>query len=84
MRRIFSIAAVAAAIAVSAIFWAIMIALVSWSVVFLTRGLNTLVHTTALSFWQSVELLVFLCCLMIIPLRGEGLSEEGEDRHSKR
>ena len=83
MRRIFSIAAAAAAIAVGAIFWATMFALIAWGFVFLTGSLHNLFSTPALSFWQSVDVLLALLCL-IIPLRGEGWSEEGEDRHSKR
>jgi|GEM_PF-2460597 len=84
MRRIFSIMLMAITMVINIIFWATMFALIAWGFVFLTGALHALIHTTALSFWQSVELLVFLCCLLIIPLRGEGLSEEGEDRHSKR
>ena len=70
--------AVAVVAAISLMFWAIMLALVSWSVVFLTGALHNLFSTPALSFWQSVGVLLALLCL-IIPLR-EGRSAEGEDR----
>ena len=79
MRRIFSIMLMVIVMAINIIFWATMFALVAWGFVFLTRAIHTLTNAPALSFWQSVELLVFLCCLLIIPLR-EGRSAEGEGR----
>ena len=42
--------AVAVVAAISLMFWAIMISLLSWSVVFLTRTCSALLHTPALSF----------------------------------
>ncbi len=78
MRRIFSIMLMVIVMTINIIFWATMLALVSWSVVFLTGALHNLFSTPALSFWQSVGVLLALLCL-IIPLR-EGRSAEGEDR----
>lgn len=84
MKKIFSIMLMAITMTINIIFWVTMLALIAWGLVFLTGAIHTLTNAPALpalSFWQSVELLVFLCCLLITPLR-EGWSIEGEDRRS--
>ena len=64
MRRIFSIMLMVIVMTINIIFWATMLALVSWSVVFLTGALHNLFSTPALSFWQSVGVLLALLCLI--------------------
>ena len=61
---------VAAAVAIGLAFWAIIITLIAWGVVFLTGALHSsgLTSIPALSFWQSVGVL-FLIALLTAPLR---------------
>ncbi len=65
--------AVAVVAAISLMFWAIMISLLSWSVVFLTRTCSALLHTPALSFLQSVGVVIALS--LLISLLRAGRSE---------
>ena len=59
-----AVMAIAVVAAISLMFWAIMIALLSWSVVFLTRTCSALLHTPALSFLQSVGVVIALSLLI--------------------
>ena len=69
----------AAVVAISVAFYAIMISMIAWGIVFLTGALHSsgLASIPALSFWQSVELLA-LICLLAIPLRAGRSNKEGE------
>lgn len=69
----------AATVAISIAFWAIIIALIAWGVSFLTGDLHSsgITSIPALSFWQSVELLI-LIYLLAIPLRAGRSNKEGK------
>ena len=79
MRKTSFVVMLAATVAISIAFWAIMISVIAWGVVFLTGDLHSsgLTSIPALSFWQSVELLA-LICLLAIPLRAGRSNKEGE------
>ena len=78
MRKTSFVVMLAATVAISMTFWAICIALITWSVSFLTGALHNsgLYQIPALSFWQSLGVLT-LIYLLAIPLRA-GSSKEGE------
>lgn len=71
MRKYFSIILVAAAVAISLTFWANMVALVAWSMVFLTGALHGsgLTFIPALSFWESAVASLAVLSLMAFLLR---------------
>ena len=73
----------AAVVAISVAFYAIMISMIAWGVVFLTGALHSsgLASIPALSFWQSVGVLA-LIYLLAIPLRA-GSSKEGEGERGR-
>lgn len=79
MRKCSSFLLVAAVVAIGVAFWAIIVALIAWGIVFLTGALHGsgLASIPALSFWQSVELLA-LIYLLAIPLRAGRSNKEGE------
>ncbi len=68
MRKCLSFLLVAATVAISVAFCAIMISLIAWSVVFLTGSLNGFGLTVipALSFWQSVGVVILLSPLVLL------------------
>ncbi len=68
MRKCLSFLLVAATVAISVAFCAIMISLIAWSVVFLTGSLNGFGLTVipALSFWQSVGVVILLSPLALL------------------
>ena len=78
MEKCFSFLLIAAVVAISLAFWAIFIALIAWSVVFLTGALHSsgLTQIPALSFWQSVGVLL-LISLLSFPLRAGRSNREG-------
>jgi len=71
MRRIFSIMLMAITMVINIIFWATMFALIAWGFVFLTGALHALIHTTALSFWQSVGVVLALSLPIVVLLRSD-------------
>ena len=73
----------AAVVAISVAFYAIMISMIAWGIVFLTGALHSsgLASIPALSFWQSVGVLA-LIYLLAIPLRAES-SKEGEGERGR-
>ena len=71
MRGIFSIMLMAITMVINIIFWATMFALIAWGFVFLTRALHALIHTTALSFWQSVGVVLALSLPIVVLLRSD-------------
>lgn len=80
MRKFFSFMLVAAAVVINLVFWANMVALVAWSVVFLTRSLHSsgLVTIPALSFWQSMGVVFAILSLLTFLLRaGRNNRREG-------
>ena len=84
MRDRFSfIVPVVTVVAISVVFYAIMISMIAWGVVFLTGALHSsgLASIPALSFWQSVGVLA-LIYLLAIPLRA-GSSKEGEGERGR-
>jgi hypothetical protein len=56
---------------INIIFWATMFALIAWGFVFLTGALHALIHTTALSFWQSVGVVLALSLPIVVLLRSD-------------
>ena len=58
---------VVTAVIIGAVFWVIMISMIAWSLVFLTGALHNsgLTDVPALSFWQSVGVLVGVFLLSI-------------------
>mgnify|MGYP000876064720 CR=1 FL=1 len=81
MRKFSFFLLVAATTAISLAFWAIIIALIAWGVSFLTGDLHSsgITSVPALSFWQSVKLII-LIYLLAIPLRAGriNISKEGK------
>lgn len=79
MRKTSFVVMLAATVAISIAFWAIIIALIAWGVSFLTGDLHSsgITSIPALSFWQSVELLI-LIYLLAIPLRAGRSNKEGK------
>lgn len=71
MRGIFSIMLMAITMVINIIFWATMFALIAWGFVFLTGALHALIHTTALSFWQSVGVVLALSLPIVVLLRSD-------------
>lgn len=71
MRKYFSFLLVAAAVVISMVFWATMISMVAWSVVFLTGALHGfgLAPVPALSFWQSMGVVFVMLSLLTFLLR---------------
>ena len=78
MRKSSFVVMLAATVAISMAFWAIMISLVAWAIVFLTGALHSsgLTSIPALSFWQSVGI-VTLLYLLTFPLRAGRSNREG-------
>ena len=68
MRKFSFVVILAATIAISIAFCAIMVSLIAWSVVFLTGSLNGFGLTVipALSFWQSVGVVILLSPLALL------------------
>ena len=68
MKKCLSFLLVVATVAIMIIFLFIMVSMVAWSVVFLTGSLNGLGLTVipALSFWQSVGVVVLLSPLALL------------------
>ena len=79
MRKTSFVVMLEATVAISIAFWAIIIALIAWGVSFLTGDLHSsgITSIPALSFWQSVELLI-LIYLLAIPLRAGRSNKEGK------
>jgi hypothetical protein len=82
MRDRFSfIVPVVTVVAISVAFWVVMTSAIAWSLVFLTGALHSsgLTQIPALSFWQSVGVLL-LVFLLSIPLRAGriNISKEGK------
>ena len=79
MRKTSFVVMLAATVAISIAFWAIIIALIAWGVSFLTGDLHSsgITSIPALSFWQSVELLI-LIYLLAIPLRAGRSNKESK------
>ena len=83
MRDRFSfIVPVVTVVAISVAFWVVMTSAIAWSLVFLTGALHSSgqeYQTPALSFWQSVGVLL-LVFLLSIPLRAGriNISKEGK------
>ena len=69
MRDRFSfIVPVVTVVAISVAFWVVMTSVIAWSVVFLTGSLNGfgLTAIPALSFWQSVGVVILLSPLALL------------------
>lgn len=81
MRRYFYFLLVAAVVAINLVFWANMVAMVAWSVVFLTGALHGsgLAPIPALSFWQSMGVVVVTLSLLTFLLRA-GRNNRGRGR----
>ena len=71
MRKYSSLMLVAAALAISVMFWAIFIVLVAWALVFLTGSLHDsgLTAVPALSFWESMVTSLAVLSLIAFLLR---------------
>ena len=82
MRKFFSFVLVAAVVAISMAFWAIFIALIAWSVVFLTGALHGsgLTVVPALSFWESMAISLTLLSLVALLLRAVRRNNRREGR----
>ena len=68
---------VVTAAVISVAFWMVMTSIIAWSLVFLTGALNSsgLTQIPALSFWQSVGVLL-LVFLLSVPLRAGRSNKE--------
>ena len=68
MRKTSFVVMLAATVAISIAFWAIMISVIAWGVVFLTGALHGfgLAPIPALSFWQSVVAVILLSPLALL------------------
>ena len=81
MRKTSFVVMLAATVAISIVFWAIMISVIAWGVVFLTGDLHSsgLTSIPALSFWQSVKVLILISLLSVPLWAGRiNISKEGK------
>ena len=72
---------IAATMVISLVFWAVFTSLIAWGVVLLTGALHGsgLTQIPALSFWQSVGVIVLLS-LLTVPLRAGRRSDRSTGR----
>jgi len=80
MRKFFSFMLVVAAVTISIKFWAIMIKMLAWAIVFLTGSLHSsdLTAVPALSFRQSVGIVTLLSLLALSLQAGRNNSNRGQ------